>query len=163
MPDQSPPITLPMTLRPSLLRGLLLIAVSAVMLVVAFFVISQNPVIGWIGAVFFGLGLIIFVLQLLPGSTSLELTSDGFTMTSLFRRHFRRWSDIDEVRVIRIGRRKGVGFRYRPDYDGKVTLRRLNRATSGVDGALPVTYGMKAKDLTDLMTEIKRRADHGQL
>ena len=158
MPDQS----LPITLYPDRLRGLLLIAVSAIMVAASIFLIGKNPVVGWIGAVLFGLMLIVFVVQLLPGSSSLELTSEGFTLTSLYVRSFRRWSDINDVRVVKVGRRQVVGFQYRPGYRAKATLRRFNRASAGIDGALPITYGMKVEDLADLMNEIKHHLTNGR-
>ena len=57
----------------------------------------------WIGypiAGFFGLGVVIFIVQLIPGSAFLRLDSEGFTFCSLYRKTTLPWAAIDGFHVV---------------------------------------------------------------
>jgi hypothetical protein len=43
--------------------------------------------VGYLGIAFFGLGLVVFVIKLVPNSSYLRVTQEGFTVCSLFRCH----------------------------------------------------------------------------
>jgi hypothetical protein len=51
-------------------------------------------VLGWLGIAFFGGGGFFFLAMLLPGAGRLDLTGEGFTLWSLFRKDHVRWSQL---------------------------------------------------------------------
>jgi hypothetical protein len=86
------------------------------------------------------------------GST-LTLTTDGFTFTSLGRPVTRRWQDVESFVAVRTSAIGGVvGIRLAVSSERLSGPRRAAKAVAGYDGgALPDTYGMKADDLAALM------------
>ncbi len=114
---------------------------------------------GWIGylcAGFFGLGIMVAIVKLIPGSTYLRIAEDGLTFATLFRVKTIPWNVIEQFFVVTMQQtgvtvHKLVGFNYVPDYDRAQALRRINFAMTQCEGALPDTYGKKAEELADLL------------
>ena len=102
----------------------------------------------WGSTLFFGLCVVAAIVQLLPGSSFLRLSSEGMMIRAMWRETFYRWSDIERfgVAVIRpAGHRQlmvGLNFSQNSQYQDKaVALRSLNRELTGFEGALPDNYG----------------------
>lgn|SRR5262249_4992311 len=105
--------------------------------------------IGYLVASFFGLGIPLGLILLLPGSSYLEISDSGIMTCSLFRKSWIAWSDIDEFYVVTFKQsgltaHKMVGFNYVESYDRAHTGRRIARFISKCEGALPDTYGKKS-------------------
>ena len=157
-------IDLPQTLYPSRLKFALLAFISLVFVAIGFLVRNDgNPTAAYLLMAIFGLGFVVSIIQLIPGSASLTLDRDGFTTSSLFKKSTIRWHDIARFGVARIRRRKMVTLHYDRGYVGQETSRSIARQLTGAEGALPDTYGLKAEDLADLMNEIKHRLTNGRL
>jgi hypothetical protein len=131
----------------------------SVMFVISGLVFRQaNPVMAYLCVGLFGLGMLVFLIQLIPGSAYLELASDRFTFSNLFKKSTVYWKDVAAFRVTKITRsKKLVGIDFIETSAGHKVGRALASALTGVQGALPDTYGMKAEALADLMNEIKKR------
>lgn len=112
---------------------------------------------GWFVAITFGLGSLVFILQLLPNSSTLLLEPDGFTVRSLYRSHKYKWDDISHFAVTRIGVNKMVAFDFSGSYEKGQRARQLSAGLSGYEGALPDSYGMKPEHLAQLLNEWKSR------
>jgi len=114
--------------------------------------------IGYLIAGFFGLGVGIFFVQLIPGSAYLRLDPEGFTFCSLYRKTTLPWSTIDGFHVV-VMRQTGlkvhelVGFNFVPDYDRSQLGRQISSAVAECEGGLPNTYGKSAEELACLMNE----------
>lgn len=112
---------------------------------------------GYVCAGFFGLGIPVAVIQLLPGSAFLQIDSSGITYASLFRKTSIPWSVIDDFCVVAM-RQTGVkvhemvGFNFVPSHDRSRFGRGVSKAIAGCEGALPDTYGMQAVDLAAMLT-----------
>lgn len=142
---------LPLRLRASPLKMLALLVVSLVFVAGGLLMARDEPVMGYFGAVFFGLGAIVAVVSLLPGSSYVELSDEGFEVCSLFRKHFIRWAQIREFSIYRVQHSERVGWHYLAEAGATTLGRRVSSALAGVEGGLPDTYGMKARELADLM------------
>lgn len=151
-------VSLPLRLHPSRLKMLGLLAVCLVFVAIGLLMSREQPAMGYFCAAFFGLGIPVFLLQMLPGKSYLELAHDGFVTSSLFKRATVQWNDIAELRVIRIHGNKMVGWNYNAAYRGRSTGHAVSSALAGVHGALPDTYGMKAEALAELMDNIRQRS-----
>ena len=149
-----------MRLKPSPWRLLLLLSISASFVVLGTFLISEGELVGgWFCAGFFGLGVLIAIVSLLPGSSYLDISSAGMEIRSLYRKWFVRWTDVQEFYPVVISNRKMVAWDYSPTYTAQSMGRKISRGVSGVEAALPDTYGMSAESLATLLNEW--RAQHG--
>ena len=112
---------------------------------------------GYLSAAFFGLGLLIFGLQLYPGATYLLLEENGFTCCTLFRARSFRWEQVQGFGVIRIGRFHGVGWNFTPDYQTSHRRRELSaksKALSSYEAHLQNDYGMGPEELAGMLNGI---------
>lgn len=141
-------------LRPRKLSLLLYLLGCLAFTAIGVFMINAGRMGGWLPTIFFGLGVIVFIVMMLPGSSYLELTGEGFTVCSLYRRSFTRWSDVDSFFVGRI-QGKVVMFNFAPTYTRQQTARRVSVAIAGGEGALPDTYGRSAEELAQMMNILK--------
>jgi len=145
-------------LKPSPWRLLLLLAICAAFVVLGASLISKGePSVGWLCAGFFGLGVMIAIVSLLPGSSYLDLSSTGFEIRSLYRKWFVRWTDVQEFYPVVISNRRMVGWDYSAAYTAHSLGRKISRGMSGIEAGLPDTYGMSAESLASLLNEWRIR------
>tara|TARA_Y100000294_G_scaffold140028_1_gene133668 strand:+ start:45 stop:509 length:465 start_codon:yes stop_codon:yes gene_type:complete len=140
-------------LRPSRLKIIALLLVCLAFTSIGTFMILDEETMGWFVSIFSGLGVVVFIIQLLPNASYLMLTSEGFEVKSLFRGNFTKWEDVTGFAAGRISSNKTVVFNYRKTHQKYKVGKQIARGLAGVEGALPDTYGMKAKDLAALMNE----------
>ena len=112
---------------------------------------------GWLVAGFFGLCALVGFVMLLPNAASLELTPQGFTQKTLFRRAAYRWSEVAEFGTHVAGNVTQVGFNFAPEYEQAEAMRALNRGLGFYEGALGDTFGLGADELAALMEEWRTR------
>lgn len=118
--------------------------------------ILSGESIGWLPALFFGLGVVVFGVILLPNSAYLRVSQDGFTVCSLFRAHSYRWSDVGPFTVDRIGPNRMVVFNFSDQYRALPLARKAASAITGYEGALPDSYGMSLEELACLLNEYRQ-------
>ncbi len=143
--------------RPGSQKTILLGLTSLLFTVGGTFVIEDEPLKGWLITLFFGLCLLVFLIQLIPGSTELTLTDKGFEMTSLFRKSLTRWQDVKTFRIGYLGRNMTVMFDYVDEHSKHQAGKLIAKNLSGSHGALPSTYGLKAAELLEVLNEWKTR------
>jgi hypothetical protein len=115
-----------------------------------------NRKVGWIGIVFFGGGLVILLLQLLPGAASLTLDGEGFVVRALFRNRAKvRWLDVERFTLFRYNRASFVGYTFVFSYTGKTSP--WAAAMGGAQGSLGGLYEVKPPELAALMEEWRVR------
>jgi hypothetical protein len=124
-----------------------------IMMTTGVWMLGDGQWLGLIPTVFFGLGLVVSLILLLPNSSFLELDDNGFLFRNLFRDSRFSWADIAGFEARRLSLRKFVTFDFARGYTASRHARALARTISGAEGALPDTYGMSAEDLADLMNE----------
>ncbi|GEN77342.1 hypothetical protein CHA01nite_30820 [Chryseobacterium hagamense] len=101
---------------------------------------------------FFGLCLLTFIVNLMPGASYLKIDDQGIAMKNLFRSTFIPWRSVS-------------GFRTKNFFLNTMVVFDLNQdlpETSGMKvktGAFPDTYGMSGKKLAALLNEQKERFD----
>ena len=152
-----------LTLRPSKWPSIVLLFVCLAFLAITlYFLLNRDQPLNWLGVIFFGAGVGIALFGMLPGSAYLELTPTGFKIRSLLRSQTYRWRDVDSFRtadVLYVGRfvRRMVVFDIASPYQQSRSLRRVSKALTGYDVALPDLYGVRADDLAALMNEWRER------
>lgn len=117
---------------------------------------------GWFSMVFFGSVALVAIIQLIPGSSRVVVTSKGLYQTALYRRHFFAWADIERFGVFERThwhgpfrqRQRLVGIRFKAGSQVRKRWRRfsmLAETLMGYHGALPDNYGYKHQELADLL------------
>lgn len=113
-------------------------------------------------ALFCTFGLVVSILQFVPGMAHLRVSPEGFEVRSPFVGRRYAWNDVDDFRVFEIQTRyraqRMVGFDLRERTPERQTLwQTINRGMSGIDVALPDTYGLDPKDLARSLDRLRRR------
>ena len=142
-------------LRPRKSRALLYLMLCAIFTVIGILMIADNKLMGWFVGPTFGLGVVVFILLMLPNSSYLLLKEDGFTVCSLYRTSSLKWSDIEGFEVTTIIGPKIVGFNFSSTYNRQQKVRKISKNMAGYEGALPDTYGISAKELAELLNNWK--------
>jgi hypothetical protein len=146
-----------MTLKPSRLKWIMVLLGCSAFVASAIFLIPRedDPTMWWLTVSFFGLGALASIPGLL-GIGGLELDPDGFTINHWGRRTRRTWRECSEFSIIDMRGGPFVGFTSKTD-EAKFGAS-LSRSLVGETGMLPEKYGMKARDLADLMNRYRARA-----
>jgi hypothetical protein len=147
------------TYRPKNTKTVLLGLICFTFTALGIFMTEDEPLKGWLIGSLFGLFSLVFIVQLIPGSTELELTEKGFTMTSLFRSHFTTWSDIKSFKTGNLGQNKVVMFDYIDGHKKDSSVKSFSKQISGSHAALPTNYGLKVSELLRIMNEWRKK--HG--
>ena len=137
-------------------RRLLMLAAAATLLTaISVWVVARDQPAGWFGALFFGLGLAVFLLQMVPGVSGLRLDAEGFHTRSLFSEWTIRWSDVREFRANERWRRllafPASGYLLRDESPLSSRVFSVLRFVTGVDGGLYDDYGFRRDDLVRLL------------
>jgi hypothetical protein len=125
---------------------------ALVFVAVGVWTLRQQPVTSWIGIVFFGIGAVFAALNLLPNSSYLEITREGFTICSSFRRRFIEWQHVGRFGVSHVGFKKMVGW---DEAQSTSKIGATNKFLTGHSSALPDTYGLTAEELVHLMNRMR--------
>lgn len=159
-----PPLTvqLPLRLHPKRLKMLILLAGCLGFVALGALMFHDEPLIGALSIGFFGLGIPIAIVQMLPGAAFLELHADHFTFRAVFKQHSVRWRDIAGLRVVKVQGRAIVGWDFAPSYAGRGKSHTVSKAMAGIDAGLPDTYGMKPTALAELMDHIRLHHLHSE-
>jgi hypothetical protein len=147
-------------LRPKKQKMILLAIVSMLFTYGGTLIIEDNSLKGWSITLFFALCLLIALIQLIPNSSQLKLTREGFIMTTLLRSHFTKWEDVKYFKEGRLGPKKMVMFDYTDKHDKFTAGKSIARHLSGSEGALPDTYGLKTHELISILNEWKINTVH---
>jgi hypothetical protein len=130
---------------------------SGVFVAIGLWIIEREPVIALGCIIFFGLYAGVGLVGLLPNSSYLTLTEQGFLFSSLFRKHFVTWSDVQSFVPVKIQFNRLVGWNYSSEYLKSRRLRSVNSAIAGVEATLPDTYGLPAEELAELMNQLRKK------
>lgn len=121
-------------------------------------IVDEKTAIGVMTVAFFGLGLLVGIAMLFHRRSCLCLSTDGFTVNTLLKSSFHRWSDVRGFRVVNmytgpIRTNSWVMYDFASPAAVSATTRNLASLMGVGEAALPDTYGMKAAELVALMNE----------
>jgi hypothetical protein len=146
---------LPVTYRTRPVKMAILALGSLVFVSLGLWLLPREPHIALASIIFFGLCALVGLVSLLPNSSYLTLTEQGFLFVSLFRKHFVDWSDVQSFVPVKVRRISMVGWNYSSEFRESKRVRWVNAAVAGMEAALPETYGMPAEQLADLMNQLR--------
>lgn len=139
---------LPLTLKPGKIKNTILILISIAFIVLGISLLEKNMLIAVLNIFFFGICLIIFVINMIPNASYLKIDERGIEMKNLFKTTFIPWQAVSGFKTKFIFVNKLVTF----TIDEKLLE---NSKMKGKSGAFPDTYGMSAKNLANLLNEYK--------
>ena len=112
--------------------------------------IQSGEMVGWIVAILFGLGLVLSIIQLLPGAAYLKIGPKGLEYKTMFRARHISWTEINSFGTYRQASQDFVGINYNSEV--KSFSQNASLALVGFDDGLPDTYGHRANELAVLLT-----------
>jgi hypothetical protein len=140
----------PLILKPSKIKSIILILISIGFISLGIKLLEKNMLIAVLNIFFFGICLIIFIINMIPNSSYLKIDEKGIEMKNLFRITFIPWQAVSGFKTKFIFVNKLVIF----NIDEKLLE---NSKMKGKTGAFPDTYRMSAKDLANLLNEYKAK------
>lgn len=147
-----------MLLRPGKLKWLGVLAIGLVFVVLGGVMISAGDdlLLAWACTVFFAVVAGTALYMLTTRSNYLKLSNTKFEQSLMGRRMMCRWDEVSNFGVWSVASNKMVAFNRFED-KGKA-IASINQAISGGSASLGDTFGMKAKDLVQLMNAFRDRA-----
>lgn len=147
-----------LTLTSSRLKSTLFGLICLIFVLMGIWILSdpENALMGWFTIAFFGLGLAIFIMQLIrPGRLTLD--QNGFEQVILGRSLTCKWTEVSDFGVLKVKHNKFVSFSRQQD-EGKMLAGVSKTLTGGHSGMLGDSFGMKPKELAILMNEYRDKA-----
>lgn len=142
-------------LHPKKTKSILFLLLTLVFFVIGIMMIIDGEQKGWFVSITFGIGTLIFIVNLLPQASYLLLDKEGFEMCSMFRKHRYKWNEVAYFTVGSISNNKMVMFDFVPGYTKAKKGRKIASVISGAEAALHDTFGLKAEELAALMNAYK--------
>jgi hypothetical protein len=143
----------PLLLRPNLKSKFGLLLISAALVAGGIWLLPQYPLVAWLGIGFFGLGFVVSLIWLVPGSASLRLHRDGFTVRRFFFAGHYSWADVTPFQANAVGGERIVVFNFTGVYKTGRWARFAQR-TTGYAMYLPCNFGaLTGEALASLLNE----------
>lgn len=120
--------------------------------------------VGWFCMVFFGMGIVIAAMQLIPGRSRTVITERGLFIKAIFTSTFIPWQEIERFGVAEWTqwhgpfrqRHRQVGIMFMTGSKHLSKQKRLKEFTTalvGYHGSLPDNYGYSCADLANILNE----------
>lgn len=150
------PLALPFQLFPSKGKHLGWALACAAFVVVGVLMILHGDRKGWFVAGVFIPGVLLLLVQLLPGASYLSVDTEGLEFAATFRKKRFAWREIEgfglyTVRQVGLPVGRFVGFNLIPGARKPTKSLTLSKALSGFEAVLPDSYGYKAEELAELL------------
>lgn len=145
------------TFRASRKKALLLLSGSLCFVALGVWASSEMPWVGWGSAAFFGLGVPMSLLMLLPGAVYLTLDTEGFELGTFFRKHRTNWSDVVRFEIGAIGTNRMIAISFTQGYEQQQFSRALASSLAGMEGAIPNSYDAPLEEILAALNSWKSR------
>ncbi|WP_449388454.1 STM3941 family protein [Chryseobacterium lineare] len=142
---------LPLILKPGKVKSIVLLIISIGFVILGISLLDKSKLIAILNIVFFGMCFMVFLLNLIPGSSYIKIDEKGIEMKNLFRITFIPWQAVNTFKT------KWVVFNKLVVFDLNKTLVGNNMKLR--QGGFPDTYGMSAAKLAQLLNEYKSKFD----
>lgn len=139
---------------------LLLLSTAFVALSIFLVLHGENAWMGWMCAVFFGLGIPVSIYMLKPGAGELRIDRNGIEMKTMRKPMTLHWSEVNRFYVgyVRTGlsRTKMIGIEFSDSYDKFHAGRQFASGLTGMQGALPNHFSRSAEEVCELLNRAKK-------
>jgi hypothetical protein len=142
-------------------KALLLLIGSIAIVAIGWWVKEEKPLIGWLCVVLCGLYYIpaTLITMLLPRMMYLRLDPDGIEMCSIGYKNKIRWQDVESFKIasfrgiVSIRGAKMIAINYRASFTERKVARAVDRALSGMEGAIPNIYNVSLEELERVLNQ----------
>lgn len=145
--------------RPKQWSNLILLLVCSAFVALGIMALKDKPFLGWLVITFFGLGVIVSLIQFYPNASYIKLNEEGFEVKSLFRAHFTKWSEVKDFRQGYISGNKMIFYNYTDEHKKWNSGKKVSKFLSGNEGAFQSTYNISTDKLMALMVDYKKRSN----
>jgi hypothetical protein len=115
---------------------------------------------GWVGVIFFGMGLLVSIYMLTPGAIRLQIDKNGIEMKTLFKPMKLAWSDVNGFYVAKMktgfAGTKMIGIEFSESYEN-LRAARFSSSLTGAEGGLPNHFNLSAEEICELLNKSKQR------
>ena len=147
----------PKTFRRNKLKDLFFLLIFLIFVAGAYSLLEKNPLIGWVGLSFFGIGTLFFLIQLLTNVSYLKLTEEGFEERSLFQKKKYKWSDVKGFRQANFRGNESIFFDYNDKSKKKKDKNKLSKFLHRKQKSITSSYNIKTEELLSLMNKYKQK------
>ncbi len=121
--------------------------------------------VGWFSVIFFGLGAVVSLIQLIPGTSRVVVTSRGLYVKTFLRSYHYAWNEIERFGVAERTQWNGpfpqrhrmVGILFMEGSKHRSKHMRMQAWTTAIIGyhaALPDNYGLRHQQLADRLNQL---------
>lgn len=147
-----------MIFRPKKLKNLLLLIISSAFVAAGFFIIKDKSLMAWLIISFFGLGVLVSLIQFYPNASYLKLTDKGFEVRSLFKSSFTKWTHVKDFRKGSISGNQMIFFDYTEAHKKWRKGKQISKLLAGKEGAISSIYTISTDELIQLIQEFKSKS-----
>lgn len=155
MSDSSSGVRSPLRLNMPRRRAVRLLVLVGAFVAVGIVIVPQSPWVGWSAIAFFGLGVVLFAVQL-ARPTYLVLDESGFQLQAPFQRSAmqRAWEECSRFTAQHIG--GTIMVIYSSARDDHVPVRKATQVIAGGDEGVQAGFGgLSADQLAELMNRYR--------
>ena len=122
--------------------------------------VLNGKMFGWAAIIFFGLGVVLSIYMLMPGTVQMQIDKDGIEMKTPFKPMKIAWSDVNGFYVaeLRTGlsKTKMIGIEFSESYKN-IRAARVSSSVTGAEGVLPNDFKLSAEEMCELLNKYKQR------
>ena len=137
-----------------------LLALGAAVFVFLIYFTGNGDAWTFLGIALFGVGFLVCIYTLIPGTVQLKVHRSGIEMKSLFKPMKLSWNDVEGFYIgyIRTGlsRTKMIGIKFSETYKKQQTGRKISASLTGMEGALPDHFNRPVEEICEVLNEYKR-------
>ena len=145
------------TFRASKKKAFLLLLGSLTFVAVGIWISAEKPLLGWICAGFFGLGIPASLFMMLPNAMFLRLDPEGFEMGSVFGAKKILWSEVNGFRISSIRGVQLIEIVFNENYARQKIGRAVASTVSGMEGGIPNNYDAPLEEVLAALNSWKER------
>lgn len=127
------------------LKDLVFLIFFLVFVSLGYLTLEKNLLMGWFGILFFGIGALLFFIQLMTNICYLKLDEEGFEERSLFKTKSFKWNEVSKFEIRSFRWNKSIHFNHK-DHFGK-----------NVWKSITASYSIDCKELINLMDNYKNK------
>jgi hypothetical protein len=140
----------------------ILLAFASALFVFVIYLTGEGTILSFLGIAFFGVGFLVCLYTLIPGTVQLKVNRSGIEMKTLFKPMKLSWSDVDEFYIgymrTALSKTKMIGIRYSESYKKMQIGRKISASLTGVEGALPDHFNRSAEEICEILNRYKRES-----
>lgn len=131
--------------RPKQWSNLILLLVCSAFVALGIMALKDKPFLGWLVITFFGLGVIVSLIQFYPNASYIKLNEEGF--------------EVKDFRQGYISGNKMIFYNYTDEHKKWNSGKKVSKFLSGNEGAFQSTYNISTDKLMALMVDYKKRSN----